>query len=76
MLISPALAHGIGGGGTAVGPLILLGVGVVCVLVYVGRKAWRRRAVPAGRRHPACRCRCRGAVTRRWNRNTGGLDMS
>ncbi len=52
MLISPALAHGIGGGGTAVGPLILLGVAVVCVLVYVGRKAWRRRRPRALMRPP------------------------
>ncbi len=43
MLISPALAHGIGGGGTAVGPLILLAVAVVFGLVYVGRKKWRAR---------------------------------
>ena len=52
MLISPALAHGIGGGGTAVGPLILLGVAVVCVLVYMGRKAWRRRRPRASVRPP------------------------
>ncbi len=52
MLISPALAHGIGGGGSAVGPLILLGVAVVCVLVYVGRKAWRGRRLRAPMRPP------------------------
>ncbi len=42
MLISPALAHGIGGAGTSVGPLILLAVAVVFVLVFVGQKKWRR----------------------------------
>ncbi len=41
-MISPALAHGIGGAGTAVGPLILLAVAVVFVLVFVGQKKWRR----------------------------------
>ncbi len=51
-MISPALAHGIGGAGTAVGPLILLGVAVVCVFVYVGRKAWRRRRPRALMRPP------------------------
>ena len=45
MLISPALAHGIGGAGTAVGPLILLAVAVVFVLVFVGQKKWRRRTL-------------------------------
>lgn len=43
MFISQALAHGTGGVGTAVGPLILLGVAVVFVLVLVGRKMWRKR---------------------------------
>ena len=43
MLVSPALAHGIGGAGTAVGPLILLAVAVVFVIVFVGQKKWRRR---------------------------------
>jgi hypothetical protein len=43
MLISPAWAHGTGGGGSAVGPLILLGVAMVFVLVVVGRKRWRER---------------------------------
>ncbi len=43
MLISPALAHGIGGGGSAVGPLILLAVAIVFVLVVVGRKKWHGR---------------------------------
>ena len=43
MLISPAWAHGTGGGGTAVGPLILLGVAVVLGLVYLARKRWGGR---------------------------------
>ncbi len=43
MLISPAFAHGTGGGGTAVGPLILLAIAVVFILVYLGRKKWRAR---------------------------------
>ena len=43
MLISPALAHGTGGAGTATGPLILLAIAVVFVLVVVGRKKWRKR---------------------------------
>jgi hypothetical protein len=43
MLISPAFAHGTGGGGTAVGPLILLAIAIVFVLVYVGQKKWRGR---------------------------------
>ncbi len=38
MLISPAFAHGIGGAGSAAGPLILLAIAVVFVLVVVGRK--------------------------------------
>ena len=42
-MVSPALAHGIGGGGSAVGPLILLAVAVVFVLVLVGQKKWHRR---------------------------------
>ncbi len=43
MLISPALAHvtGAGGGGSAVGPLILLAVAIVFLLVFVGQKKWR-----------------------------------
>ncbi len=53
MFISPALAHGIGGGGSAFGPLVLLGVAVVCVLVYLGRKAWRRRRPRAPMPRPA-----------------------
>ncbi len=43
MLISPAFAHGIGGAGSAAGPLILLAIAVVFVLVVVGRKRWRAR---------------------------------
>ena len=40
---SPALAHvtGAGGGGSAVGPLILLAVAIVFLLVFVGQKEWR-----------------------------------
>ena len=49
MLISPAFAHGTGGGGTAVGPLILLAIAIVFVVVYVGKKKWRaRKAVREG----------------------------
>ncbi len=43
MLISPAFAHGTGGGGSEVGPLILLAIAVVFILVYLGRKKWRAR---------------------------------
>ncbi len=43
MLISPALAHGTGGAGTAVGPLILLAVAIVFGLAYWARKMWRKR---------------------------------
>jgi hypothetical protein len=49
MLISPAFAHGTGGGGSAAGPLILLAIAIVFVLVYVGRKKWRaHKAVRQG----------------------------
>ena len=41
MLISPALAHGTGGGGSAVGPLILLAVAIVFFIVVLGRRKWR-----------------------------------
>ena len=46
MLISPAsAAHGVvgtgGSGGTAL--LIIIGVAMVLLLVYLGRKKWRRR---------------------------------
>ena len=48
-MISPAFAHGTGGGGSAVGPLILLAIAIVFVLVYVGKKKWRaRKAVREG----------------------------
>ncbi len=43
MLISPALAHGAGGGGSPVGPLILLAVAIVFLLVFVAQKKWRGR---------------------------------
>jgi hypothetical protein len=43
MLISPAFAHGTGGGGSEVGPLILPAIAVVFGLVYLGRKKWRSR---------------------------------
>ena len=43
MLISPALAHGTGGAGTATGPLILLAVATVGVLVFVIQRKWRGR---------------------------------
>ncbi len=49
MLISSAYAHGTGGGGSEVGPLILLAIAVVFILVYLGRKKWRaRKAVRQG----------------------------
>ncbi len=48
-MISPAFAHGTGGGGSEVGPLILLAIAVVFILVYLGRKEWRaRKAVRQG----------------------------
>ena len=44
MLISPAFAHGVsGGGGSAVGPSILLAVAAVAVLFYLVRKRWLKR---------------------------------
>ena len=43
MLIAPALAHGTGGVGTALGPLILLAVAIVFGLAYLARKTWRNR---------------------------------
>ena len=48
-MISPAFAHGTGGGGSEVGPLILLAIAVVFIPVYLGRKKWRaRKAVRQG----------------------------
>lgn len=46
MLISPAWAHGTGtpeGAGGGTGPLILLGIAVVAILFFIGRKKWRAR---------------------------------
>ncbi len=43
MLISPAWAHGTGGVATGLGPLILLGIAVVAVVFFIGRKKWRAR---------------------------------
>ncbi len=42
MLISPAFAHGTGGGGSEVGPLILLAIAVVFILVYLGPEEMAR----------------------------------
>ena len=43
MLISPAWAHGTGGVATGLGPLILLGIAIVVVAFFIGRKKWRAR---------------------------------
>ncbi len=50
MLISGALGHGVvdtasSGGGNAL--LIILAVGIVLSLVYMGQKRWRRRKLMA-----------------------------
>ncbi len=43
MLISPAWAHGTGGAATGLGPLIILGIAIVAILFFIGRKKWRAR---------------------------------